>query len=733
MERRDFIVKSSASILATAIFPLPFKATAETSFHELSSGSGSFTFDPSQNIIHAPKDPALWPEYRQQLAKWRTETLKSLKYDDLVYKKPEFIWASSAYTCYMLMMWDETFYDPKKGNYTIEAFLDQGVKDFGGFDSLVLWQAYPRIGVDQRNQYDFYRDMPGGLEGVKNVVHTCQKRGVRVFICYNPWDTGTHRENKPDFDVLVEMVQALDVDGIFLDTMSSSAKEFRKKLDAARPGVILEGEVAIPAENLADQHASGAQHFKDSEVPGVLRLKWLERRHIQHQLFRWKFDHSGELQTAWINGSGMMVWENVFGAWLAWNARDRSLLRSILPIQRRFTTLFSGEGWTPLVPVEQANVFASEWTNGKMRLWTLVNRSDKDVDGTLLKVDLIRNERYFDLISGCETKPAHDSKQAQLVAKIPARGLGCILAAKSDDLGNDFQKFLDAQAAIKSRFDSNFEHPRRDVKLKSINPTDKVKDAPSGMVRVQTNFDDRYDDKLYSIYMRVRECGFYDSMTENEDGYWFTGWKFQTQEFRREFNFTPYAIDETPVTNQQFADFLKASQYHPKHTENFLRHWEKGSFPSGKADHPVVWIDLDDARAYAQWAGKRLPTEEEWQFAAQGPDALEYPWGNFLGTGYCNLGETDDTTPVRAFTKGISPFGCFDMCGNVWQWTESERTDGRTRFCIIRGGSYFQPKGSSWYVDGGVRATNFATKFLLMWPGLDRCATIGFRCAVDLV
>jgi formylglycine-generating enzyme required for sulfatase activity len=726
MKRRNFLVKSAAALAATTIIP----SKLMTFYEELGLTFGSpaiqFAFDPAKNIIPAPEDPALWPAFQEQLAKWRDATRQSLKYDDALYRKPEFTWAAKSYACYFLMMCDEAFYDPKTGQYTVESLLEDGVKEFGGYDSLVFWHAYPRIGVDQRNQFDFYRDMPGGLSGVRDVVHNCQKRRVKVYIDYNPWDTGTHRENKSDLDILADMVRELDVDGIFLDTMQEGSTGFRKKLDAVRPGVVLEGEGTPPIERVKDHHASWAQGFKDSEVPGVLRLKWFERRHMQHEIRRWDFDHSGELQTAWINGSGIMVWENVFGSWVSWNNHDRSLLRSILPIQRRYTDLLNGEGWDPLVPVEKPDVYASQWTNGKVRLWTLVNRSEKEVEGTLLKINNLPGQRCFDLIAGTELKPVQLKQEYSLEARIPARGLGCFLAASTKELGKDFERFLASQAAIQSYFDGNTDHPIRETLLISVVPTPEVDSVPAGMVVVKPR-----PTEVITIQMRGRECGFYDSLTEDKKGFG-DSYSFQTREFERKVQLHRFAIDETPVTNAQFAEFLKATNYQPKVTKNFLRHWSNGQPPAGMNDHPVVWVDLEDARAYAKWAGKRLPTEEEWQFAAQGGDGREYPWGNGIRAGVCNLGETGGTTPVKAFPEGRSPSGCYDMCGNVWQWTESERTDGRTRFCIIRGGSYFVPKGSAWYVDGGPRSANFATKFLLMWPGLDRCATIGFRCVAHL-
>ena len=678
-------------------------------------------FNPVANVIEAPSDRAQWPAFREALAKWREETRARLKYSDALYQRAEFAWSASNYCCCFLMMCDETFFDRCADRFTVDVFLDRGRREFGGYDSVVLWQAYPRIGLDQRNQFDFYRDMPGGLSGVRDVVRQFHRRGVKAYIDYNPWDVGTRREEKTDIDMLVDMVRDLEADGIFLDTMSQGASEFRAKLDAVRPGVILEGEEAVPLANLHEHHASWAQGFSYGEVPGVLRHKWFERHHMQHQIERWSLDHSDELHAAWFNGSGMMVWENVFGSLVPWSKHDRSVLRAMLPIQRRYSALLNGEGWTPLVPTEMPGVCGSFWEGGGLRLWTLVNRKTESVAGSLVKVSAQSGRRCFDLISGREVYVKSEGDAEILSGTIAPRGIGCFLSAADKDLGADFARFLERQSRANAQADFDTATPWIEIRAIPVAFLAPKAMAPEGMVEVPAATLEMH------IEMRERECGFCQAkpLVEFEHLH-------SIRTFSRRVELKRFAIDETLVTNARFAAFLKAAEYKPKCTDNFLKHWVNGQPPAGKEKHPVIFVDLDDARAYAAWAGKRLPTEEEWQYAAQGTDGRKFPWGESMEPDRCNGGETNDTTLVNAFPRGRSPFGCFDMCGNVWQWTESERADGRTRFCIIRGGAYFTAKGSKWYMDGGPRPVDFASKFLMIWPGLDRCATVGFRCVVDL-
>lgn len=233
------------------------------------------------------------------------------------------------------------------------------------------------------------------------------------------------------------------------------------------------------------------------------------------------------------------------------------------------------------------------------------------------------------------------------------------------------------------------------------------------------------------INFRVREVGFYHSI----DPYFINCGAprlHQNTSFIQEVNLSGFLIDETPITNAQYHQFLKESGYVPKEKNNFLKHWFNGEVPTGKEDHPAVYVGLEDARAFASWAGKRLPSEYEWQLAGHGLKKSRFPWGEKMEAGFCNGGETGDTTPVKTFPNGKSSFGCFDLCGNTWEMTESEYSDGRSRFSILKGGSFYQAKGSEWYFDGGPQSLNFAARQLLIYPGIDRCGTVGFRCAADI-
>ena len=165
-----------------------------------------------------------------------------------------------------------------------------------------------------------------------------------------------------------------------------------------------------------------------------------------------------------------------------------------------------------------------------------------------------------------------------------------------------------------------------------------------------------------------------------------------------------YLIGKYPITNEQYAAFVKATG------QSAPFGWERGAFPQAKERHPVVSVSWQDAAAFCQWASKtsgkaiRLPSEAEWEKAARGSDGRIYPWGNQKpDNSFCNFDDNiGNTTPVGQFSpKGDSPYGCADMAGNVWDWTNSIRKsypyqagDGREESGsldarVLRGGSFF--------------------------------------------
>lgn len=174
-----------------------------------------------------------------------------------------------------------------------------------------------------------------------------------------------------------------------------------------------------------------------------------------------------------------------------------------------------------------------------------------------------------------------------------------------------------------------------------------------------------------------------------------------------------FYIDRTPVTNAEYKEFVAATGWEEP------AHWRRGTWPEGKADHPVVQVTWESAMAYAQWAGKRLPMEAEWEKAARGTDGRVWPWGSTFLKDHCNTGESGiwDTTPVGKYSPdGDSPYGLVDMAGNVWEWIGGKSSALRMP---LRGGDW---------LDDAQQATTFYRR---MHTPKRKNDFVGFRCAAD--
>jgi hypothetical protein len=556
-------------------------------------------------ILAAPGDPAEWPAWRERLARWREDARARIGYDGSAYDLSALAWTQSCFACALVWLWDDVLYDHEAGRFTPERLLDEGDREFGGYDAIVLWHAYPVIGIDERNQFDFYLDVPG----IRELVAGIQARGVRVFVDYNPWDTGTRREGVPDEEAVAAVSHELGADGVFLDTMKQAAPEFVRALR----GLALEGESTVPLARIGDHHLSWAQWFADSAVPGVIRARWFEQRHMLHHTRRWNRDHSEELRSAWLNGVGILVWENVFGAWVGWSERDRAMLKAMTAVQRRHARLLTHGEWTPLAARSaDVSVVGSRWRQDGEELWALANlggvfAGDVSLDGQAVRIEL------------------------------PEQGL----AAVTDD-------------GVEVMGGGSGAYPARPfVRIRA--PEAKAESVPEGFVAAPPS-------RPLTARFRVREPGIYGEVPFVEE------WK------------------PLPPRLHGFAEVARPGPDGP-----FAIATREVTGADGK---PLTGLTLAEARAYAVDAGARLPTEDEWQLAAE-------------------AGLLERAEPL------------------VWNWTESEHRDGRTRFVILKGGCAWKAEGSEWYVDGGPQEPDFSLQLLLTGP-LEGSSSIGFRLAVDL-
>jgi gamma-glutamyl hercynylcysteine S-oxide synthase len=686
-------------------------------------------------------------------------------FDNSLYERKDLSWIKESYLIILQMAWDREFYDRITGKYTYGEVIRKGMDLFGKIDVFGLWPTWPRLGLDQRNQWDLYRDLPGGTNQLRSFVRMSRLSDTRFFIAYNPWDSSTRQVDH--YKGMAQLISETEADGVVLDTKGSSSIELQRSADSVRKGVVMYSEgMAIPKD--MPGIISGRVHNAIYLSPELNLNKLIKP---DFSIFRVcdvgeDLIHR-EIAISFFNGYGTEL--NMFrpGGRDDNYRKDLDFLAHTTFTLRQNNDAFLDNNWTPMIETTLDKVFVNRWTSGDKTIYTVLNMRPEGISGKLFRIDNSKDRHYVSLWNHESLSPVIEKGNAY----ITANAIGWV----SSDSGTRKEGSVDCIAELPQLINSklvgdsikisktgigkliiwkgNPSYQTLNKEFRIVNDTTiRVKDLfgfYEGKIVLQLIENKRLKDENVIILMGgkpwivstvtpspksinipsdmvlVPGTGFSFDVTSNDE--------FIPYPLVNGMNvkIDSFLIDKYPVTNAQFYDFLISSGYRPNDTTRFLRHWQSGMYKQGQDRYPVVYVSYEDILAYTKWAEKRLPTQAEWQLAAQGSDKRKWPWGNeFHGT-FCN-NSFNRLTPVDAFPKGQSPYGAIDLVGNVWQMTNDMYFNGTNYFTIIRGGSYYKPESSWWYIQGGPQSLDKTQMLLLVSPGFDRSATVGFRCVKDI-
>ena len=684
-------------------------------------------------------------------------------FDDTLYKRYDLSWIRNAYLIILQFAWDHNFYDQQNGGYQFKDFIQEGKKWFGKYDVYGLWPTWPTLGVDQRNQWDLYKDLPGGINKLQELSQFAEDNGTRFFILYNPWDQNTREENP--YDGMAALIKETDADGVVLDTRGNSSQKLQHTADSIKPGVIMYSEgMATPVD--MQGIVSGRVHDAIKMSP-LLNLNKLIKPDFS--IFRVCQFSDGrlhrEVAISLFNGYGIEL--NHFQPQRPeWIPEEYRNLGKAIKILRENSAAFKSYDWTPLIPTFKNNIWVNEFPTRNKTIYTILSLIPEGFEGSLFEVENDDSYHFISLWHHKELNPVIKENKAYIpVLTNPFEksylgtrreaSIDCIAKFKRSlliDQVND-SLFIDSKmgdSIIVWNGDPLYENSQNiysewPLKLDLY----KIFDRHSSKFVIQLfKNSEIMDERIIFINPNkprlVSQVKRTEAAASAPDGMVKVPAAEFTPIIRIDRSFIPYPnydttnpihintfyMDKFPATNTQFYDFMESTGYQPEDPVNFLKHWKDGKYPKKLKNYPVVYISYEDAQAYAKWANKRLPTEAEWQYAAQGFDGRNYPWGNRMVESMCN-NNRNKITSVIEYPEGASPFGVVDMVGNIWQLTNDVYDNGSYYFIIMRGGSYYNPTASWWYVKGGPQPLNKTQMLLRVSPGFERNATVGFRCVKD--
>lgn len=349
-------------------------------------------------------------------------------YDLSEYKREDLQWMNECVINNFAFLYGSESFDHVTKKVNVQKIIEEG-KKFGGYDSVTIWNQYPRLGVDSRNQWDFYNDFPGGREALKEMVDEFHANGIKVLLPYIPWDRGYSESTESMGDEFAKIIADTGADGYQLDTCKDLPLSFRKKLDKIRPGLLLQTQSHPYKKRPIEFITSSWDEFWYSDpMPEINLFRFMIPEHIAPVISRWLRNEDKDvlIKRCIFNAAPMVIWQDVFGRMLIFSEDQKEKIAKWKKLYLMYRDVYQGQDALPLYPLNELFVYCNRFQNNTKDkiIYSIYNENDSEK-----KVKIPCNKNYLHEVLTEKGKIEAGNSQ-YINVSIPTKEVVHILMAK---------------------------------------------------------------------------------------------------------------------------------------------------------------------------------------------------------------------------------------------------------------------------------------------------------------